>query len=231
MTAMALIHDEKRGTIVRNSLTREGPLVRLFALTSLLVFVVVLAAQHIIVPGLDPLRHEISEYANARAGWLMVVGFSAWACSLFATGAAAAGAGDGCLSRAARVVMTAALGVAGVGMVVTAIFPTQTSAGRLPPGVQSSVSGQLHNLGSGTAMLTLIAAAVVSALAVRSPSWFRPLGGMLLVSLGLVIPVFGLTASDLAGLRQRLLVLAACVWQAALLYALGRCRRSTQPTE
>ena len=65
--------------------------------------------------------------------------------------------------------------------------------------------------------MTLVVAAALSAAGISHPRWFRPFAVSLLVGVGLAATTLALTAGDLGGLRQRLLVMAACVWQIALL--------------
>jgi hypothetical protein len=48
----------------------------------LLLFVSAVSESHALNRSLDPARHQISEYANGRAGAVMVVGFAAWSLSL-----------------------------------------------------------------------------------------------------------------------------------------------------
>ena len=96
------------------------------ALTCLAGFVVAVLAQHLLAPELTPDVHTISEYVNADAGPLMVGGFVAWAASMAATARL--------VRRGARLVAWL-LAVAAVGMLLTACFATQTSAGVLPPGI------------------------------------------------------------------------------------------------
>jgi hypothetical protein len=125
------------------------------ACTGVLVFLAAVALEHVIDAALDPAQHEISEYVYGPAGALMTVGFRAWAIALGATGALA---GLRCHARW----LATLLGVAAAGMVVTACSPTQTSAGRLPPGTALDLTGRLHDAGSGATSLAMLAAALLS---------------------------------------------------------------------
>src|SRR5688572_25242628 len=97
-------------------------------MTGLGVFVVGVVIEHLVNPGLSPSRHQVSEYVNRDAGGLMVAAFLAWAASLAATVAWA-----GQIQPQPRLLMVS-LVVASCGLFVAACFPTQTSAGELPPG-------------------------------------------------------------------------------------------------
>lgn len=128
----------------------------------LVIFGGIVLVEHALHPSLSPQTHEVSEYVNRDPGWLMVVGFLSWSASL--AGAAALAARDRrtgqhpILARS----LVALLGLAAAGILVTACFATQTSAGKLPQGVRLSLGGRLHDLGSGLATLALVAAAVAS---------------------------------------------------------------------
>jgi hypothetical protein len=52
-----------------------------------------LVGEHVLQPGLDPEGHRISECANGSPGWVMTVGFVAWALAL-ATGVQAVRTGE-----------------------------------------------------------------------------------------------------------------------------------------
>lgn len=182
--------------------------VRILAFAGLFIFAAVLT-EHAATPTLDPATHRISEYANGSLGWLMVVGFAAWAVSLAATAVS---------SQDIRkdIAVGVALFVASLGMLVTACFATQTSAGQLPPGESLTTSGRLHDLGSGVTTLAL-AFAVLLSLRPGEPQRLRRLTLLLLLIAMPVVFVLYLVGEDVAGFRQRLLVAIACAWQLLLL--------------
>lgn len=179
------------------------------AFLGVFLFLAIVIAEHWINSSLDPDAHRISEYVNGDAGWLMTIGFAAWAVSLFATAAVARG-----LFRGYGVSL--ALSVAALGMVVTAGFPTQTSAGELLPGDSLTLSGRLHDRGSGLVMIGLL---IAGALSLRRGGPQRLRRRTMLLAL-VVIPVLLAPIAigdDLGGIRQRLLVGFGCAWQLLLL--------------
>jgi hypothetical protein len=181
------------------------------------VFVGLVALEHALVPQLSPATHMVSEYANSRDGALMVVAFLAWAAALGLTAGVVGAGAAGSEHPLARRSVVALLAVAAAGILVTACFNTQTSAGALPPGVRLGTAGRLHDAGSGLAMVALASAAFVSAWAIEDPVAFR-IGVLVFLALGAagdLALLFG--GAGVAGIRQRLLLVLACGWQAALL--------------
>jgi Protein of unknown function (DUF998) len=192
---------------------------RLVATAGLLVFLVLLAIEHLLRGDLSPATHEISEYANGPHGILMTVGFIAWAVSLAATSIAVISAMPNTL--AVRLIAVLLL-IAAAGLVVTAIFHTQTVAGRLPAGVHRTLGGELHNLGSGTTLVALAAALTTSALGRTARSHATPIA--IAVGTMAIVGVLALSVPHTAGLRQRTLVTSACIWQLWLLAACAQDR-------
>jgi hypothetical protein len=185
------------------------------SVAGVLVFLAVVAVEHLLTPSLHPARHQISEYAHADTGALMVAGFLAWAISLAATAA--------CVWHRRRTLpLTLLLAVAALGMMLTASFPTQTSAGALPPGTTLTLTGRIHDLGSGITSLALLVATVVSAAQIRTPRSFRTRVAILVLIAIAASAVLLAIGPDVGGIRQRLVVLAGCVWQMLLLSVLDR---------
>jgi hypothetical protein len=197
------------------------------AIVGLLMFVLAVIVEHALVPGLSPLTHEISEYSNTRYGGLMVAGFVAWAISLAATAMLAT---RGAELNSIRLMLSALFAVASLGLLITACFHTQTSAGRLPPGAKGDLGGELHNLGSGAAMVALWVAAPLS-LFTLSDRRYRT-QTVTLVLLAAVITIILLAIGpQVAGLRQRCLLAVACTWQLALVAALSQDEDVGKPEE
>jgi hypothetical protein len=189
------------------------------AIAGVSVFLAITFAEHLINAPLNPARHEISEYVHASAGWLMTVGFAAWGLSLAITSWLV-------FTRYADRLASTCLALASLGLVITACFSTQTSAGHLPPGVSWNAVGRLHDIGSGLATLAIFASALLS-LRSRYPRPVRTCTVALLtvaVSADVVLLMIG---HDVAGVRQRLLVVSGCLWQ---LFLLGTTP-STSPPE
>lgn len=212
--------------------SRSGPSVSwAVGVCGLAVFAAVTVAQHVIAPELDPGQHTISEYANARAGWLMTIAFLAWSASLAATVALVhktlpAARGALAARRLAGSVLSVALAVACAGLLVTAAFKTQTSAGVLPPGVEHSFVGRLHDYGSAIAFLAFLPAVAATVVLISTPRWFRGAAAGALV-LAIAADVVLLASGDpVPGLRQRVLVAFAVAWHAALLAVLQRRSRA-----
>jgi hypothetical protein len=183
--------------------------VRTVAALGLGAFVVIIIVEHFVQPGLDPARHQISEYVHGDTGWLMTVGFLSWSLSLAATAALVGRFAGG---RPMRVALIAAA----VGMLVTACFATQTVAGRLPAGASLDISGRLHDLGSSATTVALVAAAALG-LRVRRLRRLRPFTIAVLVAAVSADIVLLAIGNDAGGVRQRLLVAAGCLWQAAVI--------------
>ncbi len=189
-------------------------------------FLAILALLHILKPELDPSWRFVSEYAVGRLGWLMTLGFLAWAASCLA------------LSVAARPVMTNAKGragtwvlaVVGVALVAAGIFPQDpvTTA----PG-QGTTAGMMHALASmiGIPGIPIAAMLISSGLpADRDNGTVRLAAHATWISLVLMIAYLafavpragGFDPSVYAGYMNRLVVLAYVAWQLVLARRLDR---------
>ena len=129
------------------------------AVTSLAVIV---AAMHIIQPGLSPVDHLISEYAYGRLGWLLTSGYVlAGSGTLLLASQLPARSGTGRRSLASG----GCLALVGVGLIATGL--TRIDVARVDGAVISTVSGQIHELAGYVAVLGLIAAAFVLSATIR----------------------------------------------------------------
>ncbi len=187
---------------------RQRPL-GVLATTAVCIFLLILVAEHLANHGLDPATHQVSEYVHGQLGWLMTCGFLLWAGSLLL---AAVIVSDIPRGRA----LACALLVAAAGMGVTACFATQTSAGQLPPGVTLTTAGRLHDIGSGLATVALLAALLLSLRLRERPTLRKVTLALLALGVPTTVLLFVL-GSEAAGIRQRVLLLAACIWQLTLL--------------
>jgi MFS family permease len=157
-----------------------------------------------------PARHMVSELVHGRAGWVMTVGFACWAVALGLGAVVLARARSGPEAWSVGVLMA----VAAAGVVVLAVFATQTVAGELPAGVERTTAGRLHDVGSGVATLALLAAALTTAAVAWRRDRRRGVALAALVGVAVVATVVGLAIGpSVGGLRQRVLLLAAVVWQ------------------
>lgn len=190
----------------RNS-ERALRLTKVAGIAGLALFVGMVVLEHALNASLSPARHQVSEYVHGRLGCVMVVAFGVWAVSLVATGATA--------WRWSRLVGVMLI-VAACGLVVAAVWATQTSAGKLPPGVERTTAGRLHDLGTGITSMALLVAAVVSA-GTAPTKWLRRVAigsvGFAVISSGALLGV----GDAVGGVRQRVLVSVAVVWQSAVL--------------
>lgn len=188
------------------------------AAAGLAIFVAAVLAQHAIEPSFGVSGRTISEFAHGEAGWLITVGFLAWAVSL-------ASLGTLLLRRDPRPggrsrLEGAALLAAALGVLLVACFPTDRGAVVPAEVVQATAAGRLHDAGSALAALSLLVAALAGA--VGAPGRQRALT-IALLAIGAAGSAALLVAGDPApGLRQRLLVLLACLWQAAQILAAVR---------
>lgn len=160
-------------------------------------------ALHVLRSDLDPLGHRLSEYANGPYGAVMTAAF--WMLGL----------GSMSLARELRLTLhlpgtsrlvPVLLAVSGVGMVVSGVFETR---GGTPP----TLTEIIHSRASGTALVTLIAAAVL--LAARppnepGPAWGSTVLAVLAAAVGGVSPL--LHDSRWTGAVQRLLGLTLVTW-------------------
>ena len=123
------------------------------AVGGLVAFVALVALQHATRAGdLPPPRHFVSEYAVGDGGWVQRVAFFGWAASLAALAWIAPGR-----------VTSLGLALAAKGTVVAGLFATQTVGGELPPGVERTTEGQLHDLGTLAILAGLLLASLAQA--------------------------------------------------------------------
>src|SRR5262245_6770182 len=88
-----------------------------------LIGVVAVLALHLLRPELAPVSHRLSEYAIGRYGGLMTAAFLCVGASLLMLAGAIVGADRRLFSR----LVAAAVGLAGVGMVVSGVYRTDAS--------------------------------------------------------------------------------------------------------
>ena len=111
----------------------------------------------------------------------------------------------------ARWLTILALGAAGAGTVVAAVFATQTVGGELPPGTPRTTAGRLHDLGTLAIFCGLLVAGAASLRLVRRTR-YRLTVAVLALALLAVVPVLVALELDAPGIGQRGFVLVGCLW-------------------
>lgn len=197
----------------RSSKNQEATILHRSALTGLLLFVLIVGVEHLLNPSLNPLEHQVSEYVHTDSGALMVIGFAAWAISLAATGLLS--------GRFGEHLPAALFALAALGMTLVALFPTQTSAGELPPGRTLTLTGHLHDLGSGLTTVALLGTAVWSFAAGNRKRSVQLASAILILSALAISVALLIVGPSVGGLRQRLLLLIGCVWQFVFLRSIS----------
>ena len=211
---------------MRSTVRRTGATALQVATGGAVALLVIVALLHIVKPEMEPSWRFVSEYAIGRMGWLMTLGFLAWAASCAA------------LSLAVRPVMTSAKGRAGawvlaivsVALVVAGIFP-QDPVTSTPD--QATTAGKMHALASMVGIPGIPLAAMLIAAGLPAD---RANGGVRLaahgtwISLALMIGYLayavpragGFVPGVYAGWMNRLVVLAYLTWQLVLARRLSR---------
>jgi hypothetical protein len=183
----------------------------LLAVAGVASLAVVLATMHAIQPGLSPVAHFVSEYAHGQLGWLVTLGYVlAGAGTLVLAWRLVAQLGSGRWALASA----ACLASVSVGLVATGL--TRIDIAHADGTVNSTVSGQIHELASYIAVLGLIAAGFAI------PATFRrdpcPLGGSSVFRLygWTMLAAFAGTLVaqrlDMIGLGQRVFLAVAISW-------------------
>jgi len=191
-----------------------------------LALLAVVVLMHVLKPEMEPTWRFVSEYAIGRLGWLMTLGFMAWAASAIA------------LSIAVRPVMTNAKGragaslltIVGVALVVAGIF-RQDPVTSTPE--QATTEGMMHALASmvGIPGIPIAALLISSGLpAERKTGAVRLAAHATWISLSLMIAYLayavpragGFNASVYAGVMNRIVVIAYIGWQLVLTRELTR---------
>ncbi len=164
--------------------------------------------------GLGPVGDRLSEYANGEFGWLMTVAFVTLGLGMVAL---ALGLRSVNGSGLRAWLIPAAIAVAGVGMIVAGVYPTD------PFGAETAAEA-IHSRASGLASLLLIGAVCASSVE-RGPGGLRPERGpagalaVASVALGCLSPI--LHDTRWSGLGQRLLWATLMGWLLLTAWRLG----------
>lgn len=194
--------------------------VALLSFASAATFVVLLAALHVIKPGLDPSWHFISEYAIGRHGWIMVLAFLSLALSYVSLFVAIRSQLRTIVGRIGLALLLASA----AGLTIATIFTTDSITVSKDA---VTTEGSLHNLGGTLGLAMPFAAALVGWKLIRNPAWSlakRPLlwaTGLALVaflvsfvSVGVMVSQSGGTFGPdvLVGWPNRIEIVAYSVW-------------------
>lgn len=172
-------------------------------------FVLVTVAEHGLRADLDPLRHEVSEYANGSHGGVMTAGFAAWTLSLAATALAA-------WSARARAIGVGAA-VASAGALLIAVCHTHAVAGAVPAGTTLGTAGRVHDIGGEVLAAGLLAAAAAAITTrPRTDTLARTALASVVAFVAATVVLLPMGAS-VGGLRQRITLGAAVLLQGAVL--------------
>ena len=174
-------------------------------------FVVALISVHLLRPDYSPRDHFISDYAVGPYGWLMTSAFVALsaACATLAAGLLMDGP-SGWLARSGAVLLC----VCALGLIVTAIFPTDV------PGAPPTPSGDIHELSFRVNVGSLILAILqITVAIVSSPRWrsYRT-GAAVLAACTIAAAWFQFSTLHKGapyGYANRLLVAAILTWLGA----------------
>jgi Protein of unknown function (DUF998) len=192
----------------------------LLSFASAATFVVLLAALHVIKPGLDPSWHFISEYAIGDYGWIMVLAFLSLASSYVALFVAIR---SQILTVVGRIGLAFLL-VSAAGLIIAAVFTTDPITVSKDA---ATTEGSLHKLGGTLGLAMPFAAALIGWKLTRNPAWSsakRPLlwaTGLALVaflvsfvSVGVMVSQSGgkFGSDVLVGWPNRIEIVAYSVW-------------------
>ena len=188
-----------------------------FALAA--VFVVLLAALHLLEPDFDPSWRFISEYELGRYGWAMRLAFFSLAASYIALAIAIHSQLRTIIGRVGLFFLL----ISALGLAMAGIFKTDPIT--ISPEAMTT-SGMLHSIGGSLGIAMTFSAVVVSWQLVRNPAWASArrsiswtAGIAVACSVGFIIYLTTALPSDgrfgpdiLAGGIGRIEILAYSVW-------------------
>jgi len=195
----------------------------LMAMAAAALTVLLLAALHVMSPEFDPSRRVVSEYANGRYGWVLSLMFASWAIS----------------SWSLAVALWSQL--KGIGGKVAVSFLVAAGVGE---GMASfcDINHPWHNLAGMIGVLSLpIAAMGISLNLSGVDEWMRAKRVLLVTAnltwlslLLMVIALFALVTRrritppgiEMIGWTNRAVVVAYCVWVAAVAWQALKLRRA-----
>ena len=178
------------------------------AITCFSYFVAALVLLHILRPDYTPVDHMISDYAVGRFGWVMTTAFVALSAGCLMLGLGMAAAGPRSIAGRCAVVL---LWVATVGMLVTAIFPTDLEA------AASTTTGNIHTASFLVNVFSVLLCSLLFAVSFRQSEPWR---GYRWTGLSLAVAVLAAFIAQFLtlhrgapyGLTNRLFVAVLMVW-------------------
>ena len=179
------------------------------ALAAAALDLVILAALHVLQPGVDPMTEPTSAYVHGRGGMASQVGTFAAGIGALALLAAVAPRRSG----RGTTVGLGFLGIFGLTKLLQAFYP-------IDPEGTSTASGTVHNLLGNLAFFTLPVAAILVGAAVSRMTRQRPpviLGLLVAIT---TVGVLAAGALDVFGLAQRVYLITAALWVAVCALAL-----------
>lgn len=188
---------------------------------ALTVFVVVFLVDGWTRPGYHPVRQPVSALALGRRGWIQST-------NLIVCGAVVALGSVGVADVFGSVLLGVTIGVFGVALVVSGLFPMDAMRG-YPPGTPDRTPTEytrrhkIHDHAGAVVFAALPAAAVIAAFTVPGTVWTW-LSGLTAVALSIGFVAFGQAwESDArsAGLVQRIVIAVGWAWLALLFARAG----------
>ena len=171
-------------------------------------FIVALVLLHILRPDYTPVDHMISDYAVGRFGWVMTTAFVAASLGCLTLGLGMAAAGPKSLAGRGAVLL---LWVAAIGLLTTAIFPTDLDT------AASTKTGSIHTLSFLINVISLILCSLLFAVSFHQNDQWR---GYRWTALVLAIALLAAFIAQFLtmhrgapyGLTNRLLVSVLMIW-------------------
>jgi len=183
--------------------------------------VLALLLLHVLRPDYAPTNHMISDYAVGRYGWVMTTWFLAMSCGCLMLLLGLARSGPS--SIAARL-GTLLLGIASVGLVISAVFPTDLE------GAPSTRTGDIHDMSFLVNVGSILLAIVLLSVSFGSQPRWRPyrrtaMALASLVVLAAVLQLLTLRKGAPYGLTNRLFVTVLLAWLFATSIRLRKLER------
>jgi hypothetical protein len=197
---------------------------RLLVRGGVATFVVLVAAQHLLRPELPPAERFVSEYGRGSTAALQVTAFAGWGVATAACAVLAARAGR---RPIARWITVGGLAIATAGLALCGAFTTQTVGGEMPPGLERSVEGRLHDLGALLILAGLIGAGLAS-LRLIEHARYRLISLALAAGLLAIVPALTLVGWDAPGIGQRGFILVGLLWELAFAGAATSAARAPE---